>query len=32
MFDKIVKFILFNGYEVWGFGNIVLVEKLYLKF
>lgn len=32
MFDKIVKFILLYGCEVWGFGNIVFVEKLYLKF
>lgn len=31
MFDKIVKPILLNGYEVWGFGNIVLAEKLHLK-
>lgn len=27
MFDKIVKPILLNGYEVWGFGNIVLAEN-----
>lgn len=31
MFDKIVKPILLYGCEVWGFGNIALVEKLHLK-
>lgn len=29
---QIVKPILLNGYEVLGFGNIVLAEKLHLKF
>lgn len=32
IFDKIVKPILLYGCEVWGFGNIALVEKLHLKF
>lgn len=32
MFDKIVKPILLNGYEVWGFGNIVLAENYILNF
>lgn len=36
MFDKTVRAtctcILCYGCEVWGFGNIALVEKLHLKF
>lgn len=31
VFYKIVKPVLLYGCEVWGFGNIALVEKLHLK-
>ena len=32
MFDKIIKPILLYGSEVWGFGNIDMLEKVQLQF
>ena len=31
-FDKIMKRILLYGCEIWGFGNIEIIEKVHLKF
>lgn len=32
LFDKIVVPILFYGSEVWGFGNLGVIEKVHLRF
>ena len=32
LFDKILKPILLYGYEIWGFSNLNLIERLHLKF
>lgn len=32
LFDKIVKPILLYGCEIWGFGNIDIIERVHLKF
>jgi hypothetical protein len=32
LFDKIVKPILLYGFEIWGFGNIDIIERVHLKF
>ena len=32
LFDKIVKPILLYGCEMWGFGNIDIIERVHLKF
>jgi hypothetical protein len=31
-FDKLVKPILLHGFEIWGFGNNDILEKVHLKF
>ena len=32
LFDKIVKPILLNGCEIWGFGKNDIIERVDLKF
>lgn len=32
LFDKLVKPILLYGCEVWGFGNVTVIERVQLKF
>lgn len=32
MFDKVVVLVLFYVCEIWGYENIDIIEKIYLKF
>lgn len=32
MFDKMIVLILLYGFELWGFENLCIIEKLYFKF
>lgn len=32
LFDKMIKPILLYGCEIWGFGNLELLESVQLKF
>ena len=32
LFDKLVKPILLNGFEIWGYANNDVLEKIHLKF
>ena len=32
LFDKMIKPILLNGSELWGVGNVDIIEKVQLKF
>ena len=32
LFNKLVKPVLLYGCEVWGFGNIEIIERVQLKF
>ena len=32
LFDKMIKPILLYGCEIWGFGNIDIIERVQLKF
>ena len=31
LFDKMIKPILLNGAEIWGFGNCDVIERIHLK-
>ena len=32
LFDKMVKPVLLYGYEIWGYGNNQIIERVQLKF
>ena len=32
LFDKIVVPVLLYGYEIWGFGNLDIIERIHLNF